>query len=503
MFLIFVIPLVFIAMENKYPDNDIWFLLNGGRYVLNNGLPHTDPFTIHEGFKFVMQQWPIACLFYFVYDLVSYKGLLAIIYIMSVLNMFVLYKLCYLVSEKKLLSVIVTSIVFSLSAAFMIIRPQLFSYLMLLLELLLVELYIKKKNVKYLIGLPIISLIFINVHASMWFMQFCLLLPFIINAIRIKKLKFIDKLYVDSYKLKPLIYTTIVMLLVGFINPYGIDAITYLFKSYGIERINTVIGEMQPLVWISLLGKSVFFVSIFIFFLLYVRRDIKLDVRYFLLLCGTLLLSVMHVKAVILYFFIAAYSIMAFMKNVDLKIKWKVFESKVFISLKNGVVFGLSLSLIITFGVTMYYSFTFHDFNNAFNYDKPVNYIVENYDINDVRLYVDFNNGGYAEWNGLKSYIDGRAELFFKKFNGKEDIFDEAFDLDSKASYDFESFVEKYNFTHLIVYSYSGFYRYLETCEDYEEVYKYRDSDQEEAEINIVVFVRKDVQKIGDDKQEV
>ena len=46
------------------PDNDIWFLLNNGRYVINSGIPVVDPFTIHEGLKYVMQQWGTSLFFY-------------------------------------------------------------------------------------------------------------------------------------------------------------------------------------------------------------------------------------------------------------------------------------------------------------------------------------------------------------------------------------------------------------------------------------------------------
>ncbi len=40
-----IIPCVLINLKL---DNDIWFLLHGGRYVLQNGIPHTDPFVLHE-----------------------------------------------------------------------------------------------------------------------------------------------------------------------------------------------------------------------------------------------------------------------------------------------------------------------------------------------------------------------------------------------------------------------------------------------------------------------
>ena len=35
-------------------DNDAWFLMNSGRYVELFGIPHVEPFTVHENLHFVM-----------------------------------------------------------------------------------------------------------------------------------------------------------------------------------------------------------------------------------------------------------------------------------------------------------------------------------------------------------------------------------------------------------------------------------------------------------------
>ena len=52
---ILLIACILLLFTTRF-NNDGWFLLNSGRYVENYGIPHTEPFTIHEGFHFVMQQ---------------------------------------------------------------------------------------------------------------------------------------------------------------------------------------------------------------------------------------------------------------------------------------------------------------------------------------------------------------------------------------------------------------------------------------------------------------
>ncbi len=334
------------------------------------------------------------------------------------------------------------------------------------MELLLLELYIKYKNWKYLIGLPIVSLIFINVHASLWWLQFAFILPYLIGALKINKIKCVSKLYVDRYKFKPLFIITIFMLFVGLINPYGIDAVTYLFKSYGIEIINSEVTEMLPLSINNLFGKIVFICSIIMLLMFYIRKDVKLDIRYFLLFCGNLLLVIMHTKCFIGFILVTAVILMIYIKNINIE-----FKSRIIIAIKNGIKYGLQFFLIITLGLLMYYAFSQYDFKNESDFVKAIEYVADNYDIRNVKLYVEFNDGAYAEWLGLKSYIDGRAELFIKEFNGKKDIFEESILIEKYDDENYEAFINNYKFSHIIIYSNSNFSKYLEKNDKYKVVF--------------------------------
>lgn len=491
LFLLFVIPFVFICVSNKTPDNDIWFLLNNGRYIFNHGIPFYDPFTIHEGLKYIMQQWLTSSIFWGLFNNFGYKSLLLFVYFMAFIFMYVFYKLCYVVSEKKKLSIIVTSIVFCLICEYIVTRPQIISYLILMLEILLVELYIKKKNTKYLYPLPLLSVLLINFHAAMWYFQFVFLLPFVLNGINYDKIKFIKKIKIDKYKLKPILIVALIMFGVGFINPYGFGAITYIFKSYGLSRLNEVVMEMSPMSWGSYNGKVIFIYLIIFMILGYVRKDLKLDIRHFLFICGMTLLGFMHNKCYSLFVLVVTYALMYNVRKLD--INFDFLNNKVIIALKNGLFWGLGIALVITFGYTVYYSYNMYSFNEMYQMENTIDYIVDNYNKDDVILYTGFNTGGYAEYRGLKSYIDPRAELFFKKFNGKEDIFVEAFSIESDINFDFDEFVKKYDFTHIIVYNFSYFKMYLDDSEDYELVFTDELSSSEEN-LSLMLYVKKNLE---------
>lgn len=466
-FLLWIIPFVLICIKNRIPDNDIWFLLTLGRYVVQEGIPHIDPFTIHEGLSYIMQQWTSASIFWLIFSKLGKKAFLILIYFVSFTLFFLFYKLCHTVSKNKYLSVIITTIVFTLISEYIILRPQIFTYIFLLSEILLVELYISKKNKKYLYPLPIISFLQVNFHASMWYFQFVFLLPFLLNSINIKNVT------IEKVNIKPILIVMIFMIIAGLINPYGIEALTYIFKSYGINSINTIVSEMRAPNFIYWKVK-VFLGYIFLFVLLLCfNKKVRLDIRYFLFFCGGTLLGFMHLKmfpfTIMIYSYVLAYAI----KDIK-KIKIKIFNKKWVKALNNGITIGISLSLIISFFYTIYLSLNNYDFQVSSNIRHCTDYILDNYDKDDIILYVNFNNGGYTEYKGLKSYIDGRAELFFKKFNNKEDIFDEWIAI-TKSTDDsvYEEFINKYQFTHIIsepTVNYN-FDKFLQNNDNYELVY--------------------------------
>ena len=46
MAMLLVLPILFIPATL---DNDVWFILNHGRYIMEHGFTNIEPFTVHEG----------------------------------------------------------------------------------------------------------------------------------------------------------------------------------------------------------------------------------------------------------------------------------------------------------------------------------------------------------------------------------------------------------------------------------------------------------------------
>ncbi len=486
-FIFLIIPFISFCIANRTPDNDIWFLLNNGRYVLNHGIPHVDPFTIHEGLHYVMQQWLSSVIFYSIYKTFGKYGILALMIILFWLITYIYYKLCYLISKDKKTSVFIVTIILLLSYSFIVSRPQVFTYIILLLETYFLELYIKNNNYKYLIPLPILSMLLVNLHCSMWFLQFVFLLPFIVNGINIKGIT------IKKIKLKPILIVALIMFLAGFINPYGYEAITFIFKSYGIEEINKSIIEMSPASVDYYFWNFCLYGMFLLILVLNYNKKVKLDIRFMLFIIGTFLLAAMHRKCIIYFLFWLGYTA----SNIKFKINIK---NKYVIRLINVTMITASAALLIIVIPTTTLLVKNYEMDIV-DIDPIVKYITKNYDKDKVILYTDFNQGGYVEYHGLKTYIDPRAEVFVKKFNGKEDIFAESRKMFNYSDgFDFDKFVEKYNFTHLIVNMNNGLYIALENSDNYILEYAKYFDDEEQFALN-KLFVRKDV-SIKEEKHE-
>ena len=483
-----IIPFIVFCIENRTTDNDIWFLLTNGRYVLNHGIPHIDPFSIHEGLHYVMQQWLSSAIFYGAYKLMGKYGLLVIVMLMYILINLVYYKLCKTITNDKKISLFITVIIMFFSQGYIVSRPQIFTYLILLLELLCMEKYIRTDNWKSLIWMPILSILLINMHASMWLLQFVFMLPVLCNCIRIKNIT------IDKVRFKPLLYTIILMLLGGFVNPYGYEAITFVFKTYGISEINELVTEMKVASIAMFHWKIAIFLLLITIVLMTINKKAKLDIRFILFLCGTFIFASLHGKCIIyfiLYFgYVLAPLLVSYKNYFILKDVKKLLNQKIVVSITRGLSIGLFCCLVFSFFFTSIELFKNYRMEKH-EVGEVVDYVTNHYETEDVILYIDFAEGGYSEFKGIKSYIDPRAEVFHDKLNKKENILREYLNL-YHNSLPYDNFINKYNFTHLIVLHSSNFSEYLMDNEDYINEYTtYMDLSKQVPYYEL--FVRKNI----------
>ena len=452
-------------------DNDLWFILATGRNILTNGISHFDTLSMHSDYAIVTQQWLTSIIYYFIANRFGAAVFSTFISIITFLGVVVLYKYSKFLTKNTSISSLLTILyIYFFVRGYATTRPQIITYLILTLELFITDKFIKTRNKKLLIILPILSILEINLHSSMWFLQFCF--------IGVYFLEFINKKSIRT----PLFITLVLMLFGGLINPYRIDAITYVFKSYGIKVINDIIVEMQPVTVNTLIGKQILVSLFLVLFVSTFYKKIKL--RYLLLLGGTSYLALSHVKSVP-YFgiaFIIAMSSMLY--DVNLKeIYLNYVKSIKFKRIKNILTKASDLSfkytklaLVVTTLMLVIESYSVVITQADFSYplEMVVDYLDATEENKDITIYTSYVDGSYLEYRGYKPYIDPRGDVFIKSTNKKFDLMKEYVDV--KNGKNVNLFLDKYGFDYILVDSVevNSIYKYLteENKNDYKVVYR-------------------------------
>ena len=74
--IITTITLVTVVIYSRNPDTDAYFLIDNGKYILQNKtLPTINVWTIHKHFNIIIQQWICSLFNYIAYELGGWCGI--------------------------------------------------------------------------------------------------------------------------------------------------------------------------------------------------------------------------------------------------------------------------------------------------------------------------------------------------------------------------------------------------------------------------------------------
>ena len=439
-------------------ENDLFFDLKTGEDILKNGLTFDEHFSFVPGLTYVYLHWFYDIFIFLVYSVFSWTGLYIMFIIITSLFYIIYYNEIYKLKKDKLLSFIITFIVFWISRYAFISRVQSIVYLLLFLEVLYLEKLYKTGNKKYSIYLVLLSILVVNLQMPIWIFYIILTLPYIAEVLfsKILKNKF-DKC--SNYKL---FYTTILLIILsGLISPYGLIPYTYCLKSLNNPIYNMLeLLEMQHTVLIEC--KNIIYITIVFILGLYFKY-LKMPLRDFCLMCGLFLFSIIVYKNVIFYLYFGIYIIV---KNIDftiIKNKFELIYNRI-----NVTVIEVLLIIVCSF-------FSLKVFNNKTkNFDKYgynsypsgiVEYLKKNTDYKNIKLFTQYNTGSFYLFNDLKTFVDSRAEVFMKEYNGGKDILMDYIKI-KYPEYTAE-IINKYNFDYYAVEYGDEIFKYLNKTEGF------------------------------------
>ncbi|MCI6354011.1 hypothetical protein [Eubacterium coprostanoligenes] len=437
LFIVIAVPTAIFLIRDL--DNDTWFMLNHGRYILENGLyPEFEPFTVHEGLHFTFQKWLCCVLFWVIYKYCGKFALKLFCLIVYFAFNLVMYKLLEYIRPKANIQHLFTLAVMNIfMIQFMYTRPQLFTYLFLAIEILVLEKYVKENNVKLLAVIPLLSFLEIQIHSTIWPILLIYMLPYMFDFSSLAKVcEKVKLLSQTHYKKLPIWIAFFASMLVALINPYGFESIVYLVKSLDIEELAILISEVRSPRFLS---SNVLFIVITIVFCLYGLYKTKLtELRYVYFIGGTVLMAIMSTRQ---FSFLVIPAVMVFSYYFDLK-ELKSFTKNVMII------------ILCAFAVVPIYS-AYEMQVNVQQYKIDVGDFLADYDGNPdgVKVFNVGDEGSYLEFLGFKAYNDTRAEVFSDKINNKENSLKKVilFEME-KAPY--TEYIYKYDYKYIVVYNF-------------------------------------------------
>jgi hypothetical protein len=406
---------LFVMATREVADADFWWHLRTGQYIIENRIiPHTDPFSFTgNNREWVTHEWLSEIILYSLYR-IGGLGLLALVFAGIITSAF---GLAYIRSNSKpYIAGFVMLLGAIASAPIWGVRPQMFSLLLFSIYLVLLEKYFQTKHTKYLIALPFLMLLWVNLHAG-YALGLVLIAVFIAgNAIKI----FLPDNWITTEEVRPhpnillpAIGSLIACILADSINPNGVWMFIYPFQTLTSGAMQAFIQEwaspdFHQYFWLPLAG---FFLALIASGLFSRQRSSITEIALVICFGFAALRSMRNVPL----FSIIAIPVLTRHVAGLLPIKMDEIETK--ISMRK---INLILMIFVLFAGGIKILATLSNQNETEKLYFPtaaVEWIEQNQP--EGNIYNTYGWGGYLIWHlypGYKVYIDGRADVYGDQF---------------------------------------------------------------------------------------
>ena len=509
-------------------QNDTYYTIKIGEHIINTKtIDMVDPFSWHNDLAYTYPHWLYDVFIYLVYAIAGMKGIFISTVILSSILGVVMYFTNCKISKNKLVSFLVTLGAMYLMKGFIAARAQLVTFILFELAILCIENFLEKKKIRYAVEIIIISTLIANIHCAVWPFLFILFMPYIgeylvfsvidfypiyrvliaWNKLKLKKyqkkndevnIKKIDEKierinknhqieleekeekrknpyrirYNKNSACKWLILIMILCAFTGLLTPLGDTPYTYLVKTMQGNTTKSI-SEHLPL---TLINNKPILIVLTATIAMLIFTKVKITLKDLFMLAGlTLLMFMSRRQASMLVLFgsaIMAKMIASLFEKYDEKGTKRV-EKGIVTVLGTVTVFAITA----LFAVAQIKPKVNDKFVNANNYPvEAAKWIKENLDVDNIKLYNEYNYGSYLLFEGIPVFIDSRADLYAPEFNkrvGEEkgrDIFSDYINTSQISTY-YENTFEKYGITHVILYKNVKTNLFLSRDKNYKELY--------------------------------
>ncbi len=235
-----ILFMLIFALAVRIPvDTDTWWHLRSGEYILQNGFIYTDPFSFSFADQpWIDHSWGAQVLLSVIWRVGGMYGLAFFVAGMATLGMIFIYRMSAGNTYLRAFAIVLGA---ATAAVFWSPRPQMFSFALSALLLLLLHLY-KREKTDRLWMIPILMAVWGNIHAG-FSIGFIFLGGTIAGEIFNNLFRPTGDHTIGWRGIRKLIVITLISLAALVINPYGINMLLVPFQTVGIGALQNFIQE--------------------------------------------------------------------------------------------------------------------------------------------------------------------------------------------------------------------------------------------------------------------
>ena len=514
-----LIAIFAFSISPKQMQNDIFYTIKIGELIRKNGIDGIDHFSWHEGLPYTYPHWLYDVGMSFIYNAGGFEAIYISTIVLSILLGICVFFTNSKLTKNRLLSFIVTIAVLYLIKGYITARAQLVTFILFILLVYNIERFLENKKLINAIVLFFIHLIIANLHVAVWPFTFVLYLPYIaeyliaefLDILIYKKIQIIYLKYRHRVLLKKakrknlknqekinqkigdynekllklqdriqkvktkredeekkeykvtikknknvrwLIIIMIIAVITGFLTPLGKTPFTY---TYFTMKGNTThnINEHLPL---TLTNNIPMLCTMIVLIALVGFTRIKIRLSDLFMIGGLTYLMFYTRRQQSMLVLIGSIAFTRMLKNFFEILLNRPLDDMIKKCFNRFTAFIL-IAVMVSWSLHLYGKVKNAKFVNESTYPvKASEWILNNLNINSIRLYNEYNYGSYLLFKGIPVFIDSRADLYAPEFNtpsGKatdgNDIFMDFINSSNISTY-YGDIFEKYSITHAILY---------------------------------------------------
>lgn len=515
-----IIAIFTIGIVPKTFQNDTFFNISIGKYILENKtIDMQEHFSWVQGLTYTFSHWAFDIVTYLIYNIFGFTGIYVGVIVFAIVTNIILFNLLNKRNKSPIVSLFITLVSIYIIRSAYTARSQIVSFVCFIIEIYAIEKFIETNKKRYGVLLIVLSIIIANFHAATWPLYLVLFMPYLgaafLNLISAKNIytimknraekklrklpqnspkrkkyeedfrdysKFIEEIkppkYTkisrrENYNGKALIILLIIVSLTGLLTPIHGTPYTYIIKSMlgpsNFENNASIdfIAEMQPIVPANNIALIVFSI-LFIAFLTFMPT--KLKVEHGFLIAGLLIMTISSVRYVYLLVFLGSYVLTDLLSQCVKEFIPEDMESLEKICINPIGTISLIL-LVIIFSTSKFLIRIEEQYVDEKLYPiGATEYIKNNLDYKNMRIYNSYNNGSYLMLNDIPVFIDSRLDVYCSEFNDTDVFYDYVQVAQGKQNY--EDVFTKNDFTHILIYNDEIIYNYIKNDENYKLLYE-------------------------------